>query len=127
MGRLLSAQNSEHNGRVEICRSCLHIFSGDGAAERLQHHADECLKISPNSQRVSMPAYGQITFHGKKNCMSVPYKILADFETINVKTGNGTGKMADLQICGFAISSSTGMEKQKGIGNTGEQMLLMFF
>ena len=55
LDRLLVGQNSKHNGKVYVCRNCLHIYSGDGAEDRLLKHRELCLGLSSNPQHTNMP------------------------------------------------------------------------
>jgi hypothetical protein len=89
LNRLLVSQNSKHDGKVYVCRNCLHIYSGDGAAEdRLVKHSELCLGLSTKPQHTAMPTDLVNMFKNKQFCMRAPYVVYADFETINVPVGN---------------------------------------
>lgn len=79
LSRLISAQVSDHKGRIFICDRCLNHFH---SLEKLETHRINC--ENQNDCAIEMPTdeNDTVSFKNVKNQMETPFIIYADVETI---------------------------------------------
>ena len=102
--RLLGSQLTKHDGKNNICDYCLNNFS---SADRLIRHVELCKQ--KRCQVTLMPQEGKnmLSFNNFRQMFPLPFFIVADAETLNVKlptdpldlTTSSTTKCARLPPC----------------------------
>ena len=76
LSRLIRSSLTNHNGPVEICRSCLNHFPDK---DKLQNHEKYCFQNE--AIKIEMPKEGSsISFKHHNRAIKVPFVVYADFE-----------------------------------------------
>ena len=84
LSRLIRSSLTNHNGPVEICRSCLNHFPDK---DKLKNHEEYCFQNE--TVKIEMPKEGSsISFKHHNRSIKVPFVVYADFEafTKEIKT-----------------------------------------
>ena len=78
LSRFISSSLTNHNGPVEICRSCLNHFSDK---DQLKNHEEYCFQNE--MIKIEMPKEGSsISFSHHNRAIKVPFVVYADFEAL---------------------------------------------
>ena len=76
LSRLIRSSLTNHNGPVEICRSCLNHFPDK---DKLKNHEEYCFQNE--TIKIEMPKEGSsISFKHHNRAIKVPFVVYADFE-----------------------------------------------
>jgi len=120
LSKLLTRQNSKHNGKMYFCGRCLHGYHSE---TKLEAHNVDCSQV--NECRIGMPKI-YVDEHGNKSHAvkfknygyktKVPFVVYADFESLLKNVGepedptkklpNGTSEEHEPFSCAFYVQCS---------------------